>query len=112
VDIFLLYEGNWIYASEIYPLCDVCTYREKAEIGLFPVLQVLEICLRLNIRCVTVYAFSIENFKRTPEEVEALMDLAESKLLELVQHGCVTYTPPRVSTTHPTSKINKKITHP
>jgi len=49
--------------------------------------QLLEICLRLNIRCVTVYAFAINNFKRTPGEVEALMNLAESKLLELTQNG-------------------------
>ena len=47
----------------------------------------LEVCLKLNIRCVSAYAFSIENFKRSPEEVNALMDLAEMKLLELCQHG-------------------------
>jgi ditrans,polycis-polyprenyl diphosphate synthase len=47
----------------------------------------LEICLKLNIRCVSVYAFSIENFKRPVEEVAALMKLAEEKLLELCQHG-------------------------
>lgn len=53
--------------------------------------QMLEVCLRLNIRCVSAYAFSIENFKRSPEEVDALMELAEKKLLELCQHGCVTH---------------------
>ena len=51
--------------------------------------QMLEICMRLNVRCVSVYAFAIENFKRTPEEVDALMTLAETKLLEICQHGCV-----------------------
>lgn len=49
----------------------------------------LEICMRLNVRCVSVYAFAIENFKRTPDEVDALMALAETKLLEICQHGCV-----------------------
>lgn len=49
--------------------------------------RMLEICLRLNIQCVSVYAFSIENFKRSPEEVNALMSLAEEKLLELCNHG-------------------------
>jgi ditrans,polycis-polyprenyl diphosphate synthase len=39
------------------------------------------------VKCVTVFAFSIENFKRSEEEVDALMELAESKLLELTQHG-------------------------
>jgi ditrans,polycis-polyprenyl diphosphate synthase len=47
----------------------------------------LAVCLRLNVRCVTAYAFSIENFKRPPEEVDALMRLAEDKLLEMCSHG-------------------------
>jgi len=51
----------------------------------------LEICLRLEIRAVTVYAFSIDNFKRTQEEVDALMGLAKSKLSELAGHGFVKF---------------------
>lgn len=42
----------------------------------------------MNIHCVTVYAFSIENFKRSPEEVDALMKLAKDKLHELCKKGC------------------------
>jgi undecaprenyl diphosphate synthase len=34
---------------------------------------------------VTVYAFSIDNFKRSPEEVEQLMRLAKEKFLEMIQ---------------------------
>lgn len=49
----------------------------------------LEICIHLNIRCVSAYAFSIENFKRSPEEVDALMELAEEKLIELCREGSV-----------------------
>ena len=45
--------------------------------------------MRLNIRCVSVYAFAIDNFKRSSDEVDALMHLAEEKLLELCQNGCV-----------------------
>ena len=48
----------------------------------------LEVCIKLNVRCVSAYAFSIENFKRSPGEVEALMDLAEEKLLEFCEQGC------------------------
>jgi ditrans,polycis-polyprenyl diphosphate synthase len=36
---------------------------------------------------VTVYAFSIENFNRTKYEVDALMEMAKIKLLQLAQHG-------------------------
>jgi ditrans,polycis-polyprenyl diphosphate synthase len=38
---------------------------------------------------VTVYAFSIDNFKRSQEEVDALMGLAKMKLSELASHGYV-----------------------
>lgn len=51
-------------------------------------------CLELGIKEVTVYAFSIENFKRSEEEVNQLMQLARekfSKLFEeqekLMEHG-------------------------
>jgi ditrans,polycis-polyprenyl diphosphate synthase len=50
-------------------------------------LQILEACLRLNVRCVTAYAFSIENFSRPQEEVDGLLSLAEEKLSELTQNG-------------------------
>lgn len=35
----------------------------------------------------TIYAFSIENFKRSKYEVDALMDMAKVKLSQLAQHG-------------------------
>ncbi|KAJ8475428.1 hypothetical protein ONZ45_g15615 [Pleurotus djamor] len=49
--------------------------------------KMLEVCYHLNVKCVSAYAFSIENFKRDPAEVSALMDLAEQKLRELCSHG-------------------------
>lgn len=36
---------------------------------------------------VTVYAFSIENFKRSDKEVDTLMNLAKDRLCELCNHG-------------------------
>ena len=39
------------------------------------------------MKVVTVYAFSIENFKRSKYEVDALMDIAKIKLSQLSQHG-------------------------
>jgi ditrans,polycis-polyprenyl diphosphate synthase len=39
------------------------------------------------VKVVTVYAFSIENFKRSKYEVDALMDMAKVKLFQLSQHG-------------------------
>lgn len=46
--------------------------------------ETLHWCLELGIQEVTVYAFSIENFKRTPEEIDALMDLARQKFQRLI----------------------------
>ncbi|KNC74922.1 hypothetical protein SARC_12542, partial [Sphaeroforma arctica JP610] len=46
----------------------------------------LDWCFDLGIRCVTVYAFSIENFNRPQEEVDDLMDLAKRKFLELADN--------------------------
>jgi undecaprenyl pyrophosphate synthase len=43
--------------------------------------------LRAGIKVVTVYAFSIENFKRSKYEVDILMDLAKSHLNQLAAHG-------------------------
>ncbi|ASJ15514.1 polyprenyl diphosphate synthase [Thermococcus radiotolerans] len=47
--------------------------------------EILEWCRELGIRTLTVYAFSTENFKRTPEEVNALMNLFEEKFKELLE---------------------------
>lgn len=46
--------------------------------------ETLRWCLDLGIPEVTVYAFSIENFKRSKEEVDGLMDLARDKFRRLM----------------------------
>ncbi|CAG5010310.1 unnamed protein product [Parnassius apollo] len=46
--------------------------------------ETLKWCLDLGVPEVTVYAFSIENFKRSDEEVSALMDLARDKFKRLL----------------------------
>ena len=51
--------------------------------------QTLDWCLNLGVKEVTVYAFSIENFKRTKEEVDCLMELAKKKFEKLMEEKCV-----------------------
>ncbi|WVW84619.1 di-trans,poly-cis-decaprenylcistransferase [Kwoniella bestiolae CBS 10118] len=51
--------------------------------------RTLEICLRLRIRAVSVYAFAIDNFNRSENEVSTLMRLAKDRLAELCQHGAL-----------------------
>ena len=45
--------------------------------------EILEWSMNLGIKSVSVYAFSVENFKRNPKEVNALMSLAKNKMVEL-----------------------------
>jgi len=52
-------------------------------------LQALEWCLDLGILQVTVYAFSIENFKRSKEEVDGLMEMAREKFSRLLQERLI-----------------------
>ncbi|KAK2844902.1 hypothetical protein Q5P01_011561 [Channa striata] len=47
--------------------------------------ETLRWCKHLNIQEVTVYAFSIENFKRTKDEVDGLMELAKQKFERLLE---------------------------
>jgi tritrans,polycis-undecaprenyl-diphosphate synthase [geranylgeranyl-diphosphate specific] len=47
--------------------------------------EILEWCRELGIRTLTVYAFSTENFKRSSEEVKALMNLFERRFRELIE---------------------------
>ncbi|BFZ09403.1 hypothetical protein BsWGS_12442 [Bradybaena similaris] len=47
--------------------------------------ETLEWCLDLGIQEVTVYAFSIENFKRSADEVSCLMELSRQKFAKLLQ---------------------------
>lgn len=47
--------------------------------------ETLEWCLDIGITEVTVYAFSIENFKRSKDEVDCLMELARQKFTRLMQ---------------------------
>jgi ditrans,polycis-polyprenyl diphosphate synthase len=55
--------------------------------GYGTLLSILQWCLELSVSTVSVYAFSIDNYTRSEEEVELLMSLVEEKLLELVNES-------------------------
>ncbi|CAH1180346.1 unnamed protein product [Phaedon cochleariae] len=78
--IAFIMDGNRRYATK--------TNVQKAEghlKGFEKLAECLEWCRELGIREVTVYAFSIENFKRSKEEVETLMGLAREKFQKLLE---------------------------
>lgn len=47
--------------------------------------KVLEWCLDLGVETLTVYAFSIDNFKRPQIEVDTLMDLVRTRFRQLLR---------------------------
>ena len=62
--------------------------QEGHHIGFETLKRVLDLCLSLKrVEIVTVYAFAIDNFKRDASEVDALMELARTRLLELYHEG-------------------------
>ncbi|KAJ9133530.1 Ditrans,polycis-polyprenyl diphosphate synthase ((2E,6E)-farnesyl diphosphate specific) [Pleurostoma richardsiae] len=60
---------------------------EGHHLGFEALARVLEICYKCGVKVVTVYAFSIENFNRSKYEVDGLMQLAKTKLEQMIQHG-------------------------
>jgi len=78
--IAFIMDGNRRYARKIH--ADVKTGH---YLGHEKLKETLEWCLHLGVETVTVFAFSIENFKRPKEEVEALMDLAFKKFTEMLK---------------------------
>lgn len=53
--------------------------------GYDSLMRVLKVCFDLKVRVVTLYAFSIDNYQRSFEEVSALMELIQSKLESLIE---------------------------
>ena len=47
--------------------------------------RIASYCKELGVEYLTVYAFSTENWKRPPEEVDAIMKLLESYLMESIE---------------------------
>ncbi|KAL4762976.1 undecaprenyl diphosphate synthase family protein [Aspergillus foveolatus] len=60
---------------------------EGHNLGFEALARILEVCYRSGVQVVTIYAFSIENFKRSKFEVDALMEMARVKLSQMAQHG-------------------------
>lgn len=58
---------------------------EGHKAGYLALMSILRYCYELGVKYVTVYAFSIDNFKRRPEEVQTLMDLLQEKIEVLLE---------------------------
>lgn len=72
--IALILDGNRRWASEkaLEPWFGHKRGAEKVE-------QLLDWCLKLKVKSITLYAFSTENFRRSPTEIEEIMRIAEGQ---------------------------------
>jgi ditrans,polycis-polyprenyl diphosphate synthase len=84
--IAIIMDGNRRFARQNH----VVTIQGHAA-GFDKLKETLEWCLGLGVDTVTVYAFSIENFKRSPEEVDGLMALAKEKFAQMLDKSCVVF---------------------
>lgn len=78
--VAIIMDGNRRFARKMQ-------YREVFQghvLGFDKFLESLEWCLDLGITEMTVYVFSIENFKRPKDEVDGLMELAKQKVSKLL----------------------------
>lgn len=77
--IAIILDGNRRWASE-NDLNPWLGHKKGAE----TVEQLLGWCDKLNVKIVTLYTFSTENFRRSPEEVAEIMQIAEEKFRKLL----------------------------
>ncbi|WCJ32809.1 Undecaprenyl pyrophosphate synthetase family protein [Euphorbia peplus] len=84
--IAFIMDGNRRYAKKN-------NFKEGAghRAGFSSLVSLLKYCYELGVKYVTVYAFSIDNFKRRPDEVKELMDLMLEKMEELLREGSIVH---------------------
>ncbi|KAL6606705.1 hypothetical protein ACP70R_042358 [Stipagrostis hirtigluma subsp. patula] len=56
------------------------------RVGFSALMANLVYCYEMGVKYLTVYAFSIDNFKRDPSEVQSLMELMEEKINQLLKN--------------------------
>jgi len=82
--VAIILDGNRRWASErsLNPWIGHQYGAEKIE-------ELLRWCLDLEVKSITLYAFSTENFRRSPKEVEEIMRIAEEKLREVLRNESI-----------------------
>ena len=77
--IAIILDGNrrWANAKELNPWLGHAKGADTVE-------RLLDWCEKLNVKFVTLYTFSTENFQRPPDEVQEIMRIAEEKFIKLL----------------------------
>jgi tritrans,polycis-undecaprenyl-diphosphate synthase [geranylgeranyl-diphosphate specific] len=75
----IILDGNrrWAAENELNPWLGHKKGAETVEL-------LLDWCLKLNVKYITLYAFSTENFRRPPEEIDEIMKISEEKFRKLL----------------------------
>jgi len=76
--IAIIMDGNRRYAQEVLGK----PTNEGHKLGKAKVNEVAHWCKDLGVKHLTIFAFSTENFKRDPDEVDYIMDMIEESLYE------------------------------
>jgi len=77
--IAIILDGNrrWASENELNPWLG---HKQGAE----TVEHLLDWCLKFNVKFITLYAFSTENFSRTSQEIQEIMRISEDKFRKLL----------------------------
>lgn len=77
--IAIILDGNrrWATEKDMVPWHGHKKGAEKVE-------QLLDWCLKLGVKSITLYAFSTENFRRSQEEVKEIMQIAEEEFQKIL----------------------------
>ena len=77
--IAIILDGNrrWASENDLNPLLG---HKKGAE----TVEQLLDWCDKLGVKIITLYTFSTENFRRSAQEIEEIMQIAEEKFRKLL----------------------------
>ena len=73
--IAIIMDGNRRFAKDVGIKPEIGHYFGRDKIR-----ETLDWCIELDIKNLTLYAFSTENFNRTPEDIEDLMNLCRQEL--------------------------------
>lgn len=80
--IGFIMDGNRTYARIKH-----MELKEGHSAGFESMARILEVCYDCGVKCATVFAFSIENYKRSNYEIQWLMELAKAKFKQVVGNG-------------------------
>jgi tritrans,polycis-undecaprenyl-diphosphate synthase [geranylgeranyl-diphosphate specific] len=79
--IAIILDGNrrWAFHKSLIPWVGHRHGADKID-------ELLDWCIELDVKFITLYAFSTENFSRRPKEVEEIMKLIEEKMRSILKN--------------------------